>query len=146
MIPDKILMDELCDTARLYNGSRQLRLKLYEVLDKHIPHLDEGCKERGCACYDDRLVSPEVTENNKMLMKGVCNWKGEKLPPKKDHGWFYRREEGMTFTPGLGFMWDHKSRGFLLQIGKVYLWVRYSIRSKKMFVRAGVHKTKEVKE
>lgn len=54
MIYNKELMDELCDTARLWHASDYLRTKLHEVLDKHIPHLDEGCRVRGCACYDPR--------------------------------------------------------------------------------------------
>ena len=49
---DKALMDELCDTARLYAGSGYLREKLMVVLDKHIPNLDEACKERGCMSYE----------------------------------------------------------------------------------------------
>ena len=146
MIPDKILMDELCDTARLYYGSRQLRWKLYEVLDKHIPHLDEGCKERGCACYDDRLIDPEVTANNKMLMKEICNWKGEFIPPKKESGLFYNRKEGDAWRPGFGYMWEFKSKGFLLMVWKLYLWVRYSGRTKKTTVRFGIHRRAEVTE
>ena len=52
--------------------------------------------------------------------------------------WLYRRTEGMAWEPGLGIMWEHKSRGFLLMVGKVYLWVRYSGRVKKLFVKCGV--------
>ena len=40
------------NVARLYHASDMLRHKLMEVLDRHIPHLDEGCKERGCPCYE----------------------------------------------------------------------------------------------
>ena len=61
-----------------------------------------------------------------------------------ERGWIYRRQEGMAFEPGLGVMWEHKSRGFLLMVGKVYLWVRYSGRAKKLFVRAGWHRQEEL--
>ena len=54
--------------------------------------------------------------------------------------WVYFREEGDPWVSGLGVMWEHKSRGFLLMVGKVYLWVRYSGRVKKMFVKCGVHR------
>ena len=56
----------------------------------------------------------------------------------------YWRKEGMRFRPGLGLMWEYKSRGFLLMVGKVYLWVRYSGRVKKLFVRCGVQRVEEV--
>ena len=66
----------------------------------------------------------------------------EKAPIKSS--WIYRRYEGMEWTTGLGFMWEHKSRGFLLVLGKVYLWVRYSGRVKKLFVRCGVQRTETI--
>ena len=58
--------------------------------------------------------------------------------------WLYWREEGMDWDPGLGVMWDHKSRGFLLVIGKLYLWCRYSMRVNRWFVDAGIRRTKEI--
>lgn len=58
----------------------------------------------------------------------------------------YFRKEGDPWVPGLGVMWEYKSRGFLLMAGRVYLWVRYSGRVKKLFVRAGVHRVREVTE
>lgn len=66
--------------------------------------------------------------------------------PKEDHGVFYMRKEGMAMTSGLGVMWDHKSRGFLLKIRSYYLWVRYSMRVKKLFVSAGKMTHGEVTE
>lgn len=44
----KPLLDELCQLAVMYHASQALRTKLFDALDKHIPHLDEGCLERGC--------------------------------------------------------------------------------------------------
>lgn len=69
----------------------------------------------------------------------------EKLekPPVRS-SWLYRRQEGMAWEPGLGLMWEHKSRGFLLMVGKMYLWVRYSGRVKKLFVRCGVQRTETI--
>jgi len=32
----------------MYHESQALRTKLFVALDKQIPHLDEGCFERGC--------------------------------------------------------------------------------------------------
>lgn len=58
--------------------------------------------------------------------------------------WVYIRKEGDPWVPGLGVMWERKSRGFLLMVGKVYLWVRYSGRAKKLFVRAGLHRQEEL--
>ena len=58
----------------------------------------------------------------------------------------YFREEGDPWVPGLGVMWEHKSRGFLLMVGKVYLWVRYSGRVRKLFIRCGVLRHGEVTE
>ena len=54
MLYDRELILDLMNMARLYHASDMLRDKLMEVLDRHIPHLDEGCKVRGCACYDPR--------------------------------------------------------------------------------------------
>lgn len=54
MLYDRELILDLMNVARLYHASDMLRNKLMEVLDRHIPHLDEGCKKRGCACYDPR--------------------------------------------------------------------------------------------
>ena len=48
----KPLLDRLYDVAILFHASSELRTKLFEALDEHIPHLDQGCFERGCACYD----------------------------------------------------------------------------------------------
>lgn len=55
----------------------------------------------------------------------------------------YVREEGMRFWPGLGVMWDSTSKGFVLSAGKYYLWVRWSVRAKKWFVRYGKQRNKE---
>ena len=52
MLYDRELILDLMNVARLYHASDMLRHKLMEVLDRHIPHLDEGCKERGCPCYE----------------------------------------------------------------------------------------------
>ena len=52
MLYDKDLMDKLVNTARLWHASDGLRQRLHDVLDEFIPHLDAGCKERGCACYE----------------------------------------------------------------------------------------------
>lgn len=70
----------------------------------------------------------------------------KELSYKPRSGWFYWRKEGMNWEPGLGLMWEHKSRGFLLMVGKVYLWVRYSGRAKRLFVRAGILRHGEVTE
>ena len=41
------------DICILYHGAPTLlREKIYTAIDMHIPHLDQGCFERGCACYD----------------------------------------------------------------------------------------------
>jgi hypothetical protein len=41
------------DIAVLYHGSPTLlREKIYTAIEFHIPHLDQGCLERGCVCYD----------------------------------------------------------------------------------------------
>lgn len=137
MLYYKDLMDELCDTARMYSGSYHLRHKLFDVLEKHLPHLDEGCKERGCACYDDRLLTPDQKKKVKAAM-------AELNKAEKKRGWFYRRKEGMALIPGFGGMWDHRSRGFVLVIGKVYLWVRYSMVARKLFVKGGLLRHEEI--
>jgi len=48
---DRDLIDELSNIAILYHASRMLPYKLLEVLDKHIPHIGDVCKERGCVEY-----------------------------------------------------------------------------------------------
>jgi hypothetical protein len=48
------LLERLIEQATLYHASRELlRAKMWETLDEHLPELDEGCKERGCACLDN---------------------------------------------------------------------------------------------
>lgn len=49
---DKDLIQELREVAILYHASSLLSYKLQDVLDKHIPHLGEACKERGCVDYE----------------------------------------------------------------------------------------------
>lgn len=49
----KELMDELCNAAILHHASSALRLKLFEVLDKHLPHIGDVCCERGCIEYEE---------------------------------------------------------------------------------------------
>jgi hypothetical protein len=49
---DKELIEELREVAILYHASSLLPYKLMDVLDKHIPHLGEACKERGCVDFD----------------------------------------------------------------------------------------------
>ena len=49
----KPLLDRLCELAILFHASSELRTKLFEALNEHIPHMDQGCLERGCACDDD---------------------------------------------------------------------------------------------
>jgi len=49
----KPLLDRLCELAILFHASSELRTKLFEALNAHIPHMDQGCLERGCACDDD---------------------------------------------------------------------------------------------
>ncbi len=50
----KPLVDELVNIALLFQGAPSLlRTKIYAAVDKHIPDLDEGCKERGCIGIDD---------------------------------------------------------------------------------------------
>lgn len=53
---DRELIDELSEIAILYHASRQLPYKLLEVLDKHLPHIGDVCKERGCIEYEDPLA------------------------------------------------------------------------------------------
>ena len=49
----KPLVEELMNIAVLYHAApMQLRAKIYAAVDKHIPNLDEGCKERGCIGID----------------------------------------------------------------------------------------------
>lgn len=48
----KPLLEELAQLAVLYHASSALKTKLFEALDKHIPHLDQACFERGCP-HDD---------------------------------------------------------------------------------------------
>ena len=48
------LVEELMNIAVLYHAApMQLRTKIYAAVDKHIPDLDEGCKERGCMGIDN---------------------------------------------------------------------------------------------
>ena len=47
----------------------------------------------------------------------------------------YIRREGDPVKTGLNLMWDNVSRGIVFRIGNRALWVRYSMRAKKMFVR-----------
>ena len=57
MLYYKDLMDELVHVARLYHAADGLKTRLFDVLEKHLPHLDYGCKTRGCACYDPRYCN-----------------------------------------------------------------------------------------
>ncbi len=39
--------------AILYHGApTMLRHKIYEALDNYLPHMDEGCRTRGCIAVD----------------------------------------------------------------------------------------------
>ena len=49
----KPLVDKLMDIAVLYHASSLLRKKLYEAVCEYVPHLDQGCLERGCIAVDD---------------------------------------------------------------------------------------------
>ena len=57
----KPLLDELCQLAVMYHASQALRTKLFDALNKHIPHLDDGCFERGCPMDE---THPPKEENN----------------------------------------------------------------------------------
>jgi hypothetical protein len=47
------MLNKLIEQATLYHTSQELlRAKMWETLDAHLPELDEGCMERGCACVD----------------------------------------------------------------------------------------------
>ena len=49
----KPLVERLMDICILYHGAPTLlREKIYTAIEFHIPHLDQGCLERGCVCYD----------------------------------------------------------------------------------------------
>ena len=49
----KPLVEKLISISVLFHGSPSLlRKKLYEALDKYLPDLDEGCRERGCIAID----------------------------------------------------------------------------------------------
>ena len=50
-------------------------------------------------------------------------------------GYIYFRKEGDPVRSGLNLMWDNVSRGVVFRIGNRALWVRYSMRAKKVFVR-----------
>lgn len=52
-------------------------------------------------------------------------------------GGIYIRKEGHDIRPGLGIMWDHVSRGFVLRIGDWYVWCRWSMRAKHLNLRHG---------
>jgi hypothetical protein len=60
----KPLVERLMDICILYHESPTLlREKIYTAIDMHIPHLDQGCFERGCACYDINEGKNERTGN-----------------------------------------------------------------------------------
>lgn len=45
----KPMVDEILNIAVLFHGAPTLlRLKIFDVLDKHLPDLDPACMERGC--------------------------------------------------------------------------------------------------
>ena len=50
----KPLLDRLCDIAILFHASSELRPKIFEALNNHIPHMDQWCFERGCPMDDER--------------------------------------------------------------------------------------------
>jgi len=56
----KPLVEELAQIALLYHASSLLRVKLYAALDRYLPTLDEGCRTRGCPCYDERDTQPKT--------------------------------------------------------------------------------------
>lgn len=55
----KPLLDRLCELAILFHASSELRTKMFEALDEHIPHLDQGCFERGCPMDDELSRCPK---------------------------------------------------------------------------------------
>lgn len=57
--------------------------------------------------------------------------------PPDDGSWFYKRQEGFPMRAGLGVMWDSTSKGFMLRIGQWYVWCRWSVRAKKLFLKGG---------
>jgi len=49
----KPLVETLMNLAILYHGApTMLRHKMYEALDSYLPHMDEGCRTRGCIAVD----------------------------------------------------------------------------------------------
>ena len=70
------LLTDLCNTAILFHASELLRIKIYEVLEKHLANeeclsvVDRGCYERGCSCYDDRVDKDGVVVNMIDVGKG----------------------------------------------------------------------------
>ena len=49
---NKELINELIDSVVIHHTNRMLKIRIAEILYKHIPTLDQACYERGCPCID----------------------------------------------------------------------------------------------
>jgi hypothetical protein len=46
------LIEELVESVILHHASSALKYKIANILEKHVPLMDEACYVRGCPCYD----------------------------------------------------------------------------------------------
>ena len=49
---NKKLIEELTESVILHHASSVLQYKIANILEKHIPLMDEACYLGGCSCYD----------------------------------------------------------------------------------------------
>ena len=71
----KKMRKDLCTVARMYGDSGMLEWKIYETLDRHMPNIDKGCWDRGCACFDDRELSDDYRLKVKKYREDMLTYK-----------------------------------------------------------------------
>lgn len=83
------LLDILTHLGFLYQGNREMmRQHMYTTLREHLPHMDDACWERGCACYDDRVDGPKQAQTPKQTPKQAPKQSvGHRAHPQPDLHW-----------------------------------------------------------